>query len=260
MKKTSNRDHFSNTTKTALAKRAGFTCSICKAGTVGLSNESPYSVSCIGVAAHITAAAPSGARYDASMDKSERVSITNAIWLCSNHAALIDRDSSTWTIEKLQQIKKEHEEFVKQNIGIPQRGDISTLQVSSAITPREYAFIGVKDLMDEYREFIDPILQYNKLDNDTELGVLLCGSDIDKAASSSFKAPWTIFVNANWLRWHLDAQNAGYKTVEDVDTKQVYGQIPGWPDSFFEFLTAIVKSNMTFKWQVDDAGILKLTQ
>lgn len=65
----------------------------------------------IGKAAHIHAAAsgPGARRYLASMTREQRTHITNAIWLCANHADLIDRDEVTYTAEVLRAMKSEHE-------------------------------------------------------------------------------------------------------------------------------------------------------
>jgi hypothetical protein len=43
------------------------------------------------------------------MTPEERSDISNAIWLCSNHASLIDRDAVTYTIEALREMKLSHE-------------------------------------------------------------------------------------------------------------------------------------------------------
>ncbi len=64
----------------------------------------------IGKAAHICAAASGrgSRRYDASMTPEERASIDNAIWVCADHADLIDRDEVTYTAEVLRAMKREH--------------------------------------------------------------------------------------------------------------------------------------------------------
>jgi hypothetical protein len=51
----------------------------------------------IGVAAHISAASPGGARYDEALTSEVRSDITNGIWLCQTHAKLIDDDELTYT-------------------------------------------------------------------------------------------------------------------------------------------------------------------
>jgi hypothetical protein len=103
------RDEFSKPTKNAIALRASYRCSLCGGATVGPSDESPEATASIGEAAHIAAAAPGGRRYDASMSAEERSSIENAIWLCADHARLIDRDAATYTVNVLLKMKGEHE-------------------------------------------------------------------------------------------------------------------------------------------------------
>lgn len=109
----SNRDDFSKKIRNAVAARAGWRCSFrgCKKPTVGPSEESSVAITNIGVAAHITAAAagPGSRRYNPSLSQEERSAIDNAIWLCADHAALIDRDEVSYPVEILRAMKSEHE-------------------------------------------------------------------------------------------------------------------------------------------------------
>jgi hypothetical protein len=107
----SNRDEFSSKTKLAVALRANQHCSFrsCPQATSGPSDESPDAVTMIGKAAHIHAAAPGGRRYLESMTPEQRSDISNAIWLCANHADEIDRDEVTYTADVLRAMKREHE-------------------------------------------------------------------------------------------------------------------------------------------------------
>lgn len=109
------RDDFSENTKRRLALRAGYLCSICSKITIGPSEESVLAVNLTGVAAHISSASSgSGARrYDASLSSDERSSIENGIWLCNNHADLIDGDEEDFTTPYLKLIKKNHEKKIK---------------------------------------------------------------------------------------------------------------------------------------------------
>lgn len=93
--------------------RAGFRCSMptCRALTAGPSDESPNSVTDVGVAAHINSAAK-GRRYDPNMPPESRRDIRNGIWLCSTHSVEIDRDESKYTVDVLRQMKEEHEHFI----------------------------------------------------------------------------------------------------------------------------------------------------
>ncbi len=111
------RDDFSNKTKEILAKRVGYICSNpkCRQHTIGPNSEPNKSIN-IGIAAHITAASPGGTRYDDTLSPSERQSIENGIWLCSNCASLIDRDETTFSIELLNEWKNSTEEYLFESI------------------------------------------------------------------------------------------------------------------------------------------------
>ena len=60
----------------------------------------------IGEAAHITAAAKKGPRYDERLSSEERASVGNGIWLCKDHARLIDVDVKRHTAELLHEWKR----------------------------------------------------------------------------------------------------------------------------------------------------------
>ena len=93
----SNRDNFNKEIRLALSRRVGDCCSKpgCRNHTSGPHSD-PGKVADTGVAAHITAAAPGGPRYDPELTSEERSSADNGIWLCQNHAKLIDSDSATY--------------------------------------------------------------------------------------------------------------------------------------------------------------------
>ena len=80
-----------------LAKRVGMKCSCpdCRVPTSGPDGDG--GVTNIGVAAHISAASPGGARYDETLTPEMRSDFANGIWLCQTHAKLIDDDELTYT-------------------------------------------------------------------------------------------------------------------------------------------------------------------
>ena len=126
----SNRAEFSEPTKKAAAARASWHCSFtgCQKLTVGPSEESPDGIAMIGKAAHICGAAPGrgSRRYVASMTPEERAGIDNAIWLCPDHADLIDRDEVTYSSEALHAMKREHKAFCEQAMRIGSSNDLGT--------------------------------------------------------------------------------------------------------------------------------------
>jgi hypothetical protein len=106
------RDAFSQAVIRDVRDRVGNLCSQpnCRKPTVGADQSSNDKVKVIGVAAHIRAASPGGARYDKTQTPLERASIDNAIWLCSNCASLIDKNSGRdFPEDKLHQWKQEAE-------------------------------------------------------------------------------------------------------------------------------------------------------
>lgn len=124
-------DNFSAGVKGILAHRAGYRCSrpSCRALTAGPSDERSDARTNVGVAAHITAASPGGARYDATLPAEERRSVTNGIWLCQTHAKEIDDDGARFTAEILKAWKRHAEEEARALLGKP----ISTQSLDVAI-------------------------------------------------------------------------------------------------------------------------------
>jgi hypothetical protein len=88
-----NRDDFSEKTKRVLAERAGQKCSNpdCGRSTAGPSDADSMKSTLLGKAAHITAAAEGGPRYDAKLTVEERKSPENGIWLCAECADRVDK-------------------------------------------------------------------------------------------------------------------------------------------------------------------------
>lgn len=93
------RDDFTKATVERLAKRAGYLCSNphCRVPTVGAAQGHDGVVN-IGMAAHITAAAPGGPRYDATLSTEQRRHHSNGIWLCHSHGKLVDSDEAHFTV------------------------------------------------------------------------------------------------------------------------------------------------------------------
>ncbi|WP_143272981.1 hypothetical protein [Azospirillum palustre] len=252
------RDNFTEKTIAALAKRSAFQCAICSAVTVGASAEAPNAVVNVGVAAHITAASQKGPRYDILMTPKQRSSIENAIWLCQTHAKLIDDDRSEWTTTKLHCIKRNHEESVRNSIGVP-RNSASIQPVTSSIA-QEYAFVIIRTLTPVYKSILTPMLQDQNIGDDSEVGILMIGSPMSGPLKAERQIPWTVFVKPAWLRWVLQGHAAGFGLPSEVPPDQIYGKIPAWPDEFFEFLSAIVKTGTEFEWQRTSSGYLALAQ
>ena len=57
----------------------------------------------------MTAAAPGGVRYDASLTREQRSSIFNGIWLCQTCSDLVDNDPGTYPVDVLRDWKERAE-------------------------------------------------------------------------------------------------------------------------------------------------------
>jgi len=105
------RDDFTKPVVERLAKRVGMKCSFpeCRKPTSGPSAEG--GTTNIGVAAHITAASPLGPRYDDALTPDQRGAADNGIWLCQDHAKLIDDDDLTYSASTLRDWKETAEQM-----------------------------------------------------------------------------------------------------------------------------------------------------
>jgi hypothetical protein len=102
------RDEFSAKVKRILGSRVCYRCSNpqCLRATIGPASDEDESVN-VGVAAHITAAAGGGPRYDARLSPEERKGASNGIWLCQGCAKLIDSDEKRFTTDVIRKWKKD---------------------------------------------------------------------------------------------------------------------------------------------------------
>lgn len=112
------RDNFTQEVRRILADRVGNACSNpdCCALTSGPQDD-PAKTLNLGVAAHITAAAPGGPRYDSSLTHDQRCHSDNGIWLCQNCAKLVDNDTVQFPKDLLQAWKIIAEHRARLNIG-----------------------------------------------------------------------------------------------------------------------------------------------
>ena len=125
------RDDFSAQTIDRLAKRAGNVCSNpdCRRPTFGAA-KSHDGVMNVGVASHITAAAPRGPRYDPNLTSEQRRHQSNGIWLCQTHGKAVDSDEGHFTVDMLREWKRLTEERSFAAIVLADRAQEQTLSVT----------------------------------------------------------------------------------------------------------------------------------
>jgi hypothetical protein len=123
------RDEFPEATKRVVAARVAYRCSNpdCRAPTAGPRLETGKTLN-VGVAAHVSAAAPGGPRYDPTLSPEQRCDIRNAIWLCQNCAKLIDNDTQRFTSRVLLAWRELAEAVAQTEIGRTQGSRASEVQ------------------------------------------------------------------------------------------------------------------------------------
>lgn len=116
------RDEFPEAVKQQVAARVGRHCSNpeCQRLTSGPAIDPARAVN-VGVAAHITAAAPGGPRFAPQLSPELRASADNAIWLCQTCAALVDRDENRFTAALLGEWRQRAEDLAARAIGAGSR-------------------------------------------------------------------------------------------------------------------------------------------
>ena len=113
------RDDFDSKTVSVAKMQAAYICSnpVCRRLTIAPSISDENKVQYIGKVAHITAAAKGGPRYDKDISEIERKSLSNAIFLCSNCADLIDKNNGVdYPKFTLYGWKDEHKRWVLANL------------------------------------------------------------------------------------------------------------------------------------------------
>lgn len=96
---------FSKETTDFLRDEVGNRCSLCDRPTSGPSRQRGKRTN-VGTAAHITAAAPGGPRYDRTLTPAQRRSPENGIWCCRDCGKLVDDDTTTYSVGLLLAKKK----------------------------------------------------------------------------------------------------------------------------------------------------------
>ena len=95
--------------------RSGAHCAICRIPVSFDSATSTVSFP-LGEQAHIVAEEPTGPRGDSILSRDERNAYHNLILLCPNDHIRIDKDQASFPVEKLHQIKAEHELWVQSTL------------------------------------------------------------------------------------------------------------------------------------------------
>ncbi len=87
--------------------------------------SNPSNVINVGVAAHITAAAQGGPRFESRLSDKDRASTSNGIWLCQTCAKLIDSDLAAYPPHLLGEWKARAEQDARARLGKTKSREVS---------------------------------------------------------------------------------------------------------------------------------------
>lgn len=99
-----NRRPIDQHTKKILYAKSGNQCAFPECNIMLVDNDTDISNIC-----HIEGVNPGSARYNPSRKESQINDIDNLILLCGNHHRIIDQNSEDYTVEKLKEMKSNHE-------------------------------------------------------------------------------------------------------------------------------------------------------
>ncbi|HPG62874.1 MAG TPA: HNH endonuclease [Casimicrobium sp.] len=102
-------------TRKVLWGRSGSLCAFCKTQLVVEASKLD-SESVVGDECHIISSAPNGPRHDPNCDPAAIDSLDNLLLLCRVHHKLVDDQSETFSVEMLQQLKRNHEKWVQERL------------------------------------------------------------------------------------------------------------------------------------------------
>jgi len=152
--------------------KSGGRCAICKQEIImNQKNDDPVP---IGEIAHIEGLNPDSPRYNPNMTNKERNSYVNLIILCPTCHTKIDKDPNYYTVEKLKQIKYEHEKWVKEqlmsslpDVTFAELEVITKYLIEAPVTPSDMKMISISP-----KEKIEKNNLSNEVENLITMGMM----------------------------------------------------------------------------------------
>ena len=203
----------------------------------------------IGRIVHIEAAMPGGARFRAAMTNEERRGFENLMLMCGTHHDVIDADVVTWTVDRLRDVKANHEttyatavDQLRETIGDVTEGtawrsasNLGRLTSLDSLTDQEVA-VSIQTTDDLARRLAAVPLAARSL-----LALIVKRGEVVDRASGEVAIPaWLLEEIANCSRGDLYRQinvleHAGFGFIDEpyeAPTEVVVRSTPpevGWP-------------------------------
>lgn len=208
------RDEFSERVKRTVAERAAYICAnpTCRKPTVGPHSNPEKSLK-TGEACHIRAAAPGGPRFDASQTIDQRTGSSNAIWLCTECSARIDKDPASYSAESLSEWKSAHESWIRNGGIVPPLPQITLSTINGRTVPDIPGTLTSIDC----NEFREHLLSLRNI-SDTHLFTIDARVQVPEPIVESFGRTKPAGVAVEWqpIRMQMIASIQGNATVKRV--------------------------------------------
>lgn len=221
-----NRDDFTSRTKRLAADRAGHHCCNpqCRRVTSGPGESNDGSIR-LGVAAHITAASKGGPRYNGALPSDERRSLDNAIWLCTECAALIDRDEEGFPVNRLREWKRLGEAAAKAGISGSASfatGSANAVVIAVGFLFRKQSVLAQYPKIQGVNQKVDIVPLHNPNDASVIPNSLLLSIRSEPGLGHLFKILDLSIQNqgtgtADWGAIRVDCQRASIQTIKSID-------------------------------------------
>lgn len=128
------RDNFTPATKSALARNVHFRCVYPGCPLVTHASTPHGDNVNLGQAAHISAAAQGGPRFDDELTSAQRRAYENGAWLCANHAKLVDDDPLSFPCETIRGWQRIMEESARAAVyGAPMNANFDFSEICSKL-------------------------------------------------------------------------------------------------------------------------------
>lgn len=142
-------------------------CAICRENLIKSSQEgNDFQV---GEMAHIEGEKSGSARYNPGMTDDQRAAYENLILLCPTHHAEIDKDRHQYPVEKLKQIKTNHEKWVEESL----RSQLPEITFAELEVILKYLTTAPVPLEDDSITVVPPGKKIKKNDLSVEVGNLI---------------------------------------------------------------------------------------
>jgi len=204
------RDDFPKSVKEAVAKRAAYLCSRpdCRVPTIGPHTD-PSKASSVGLAAHITAAARGGPRYDPSLTAPQRSAPDNAIWLCALHGREVDTDPPRYTVHELRAWKAMAERDAANALG--QTVSSPTADAATSVSGAALRDQRIKDLT----------RAYNTIGTEGIARIIRTFSDLDESRKAEMFDTVRALMKGGRLPKHNPFRRDGPVGPSPSDTKAI---------------------------------------